>query len=77
MTPQQRHARHVIAAAAIARRLTEHDEPLRCHDSARMNRYVGDLLAASSRATRVGSAYGERYGVATLAEVARDAGITI
>lgn len=76
MTPQQRHARRVIAATAVARRLCECDEALRGHDVAQTTRYVGELLAASSRATRVGSAYGERYGVATLAEVARHAGIS-
>lgn len=75
MTPQQRHARRVIATAALARRLTERDEPLRGSDAATSARYVGELLAASSRAARVGSAYGRRYGAATLAEVVRDAGI--
>lgn len=77
VTPQQRQARRVIAAAAVARRLTERDEALRSHDVAQTTRYVGELLAASSRATRVGRAYGERYGVATLAEVAFHAGISV
>lgn len=76
MTPQQRQARRVIAATAVVRRLTECDEALRGHDAARTTRYVGELVAASSRATRVGWAYSERYGVATLAEVALHAGIS-